>query len=46
MIDLFTAVKSPFTVVKRLCVTTTIVCARQYPVITGVLKIGCESRVT
>ena len=26
--------------------TQSIVCTRQYPVITGVLKIGCESRVT
>ena len=26
--------------------TLSIVCTRQYPVITGVLKIGCESRVT
>ena len=26
--------------------TLFIVCTRQYPVITGVLKIGCESRVT
>ena len=26
--------------------TLPIVCTRQYPFITGVLKIGCESRVT
>ena len=26
--------------------TLSIVCTREYPVITGVLKIGCESRVT
>ena len=26
--------------------TLPIVCTRQYPAITGVLKIGCESRVT
>ena len=26
--------------------TLSIVCTRQYPVMTGVLKIGCESRVT
>ena len=26
--------------------TLPIVCTRQYPVITGVLRIGCESRVT
>ena len=26
--------------------TQSFVCTRQYPVITGVLKIGCESRVT
>ena len=26
--------------------TLSIVCTRQYPVITGVFKIGCESRVT
>ena len=26
--------------------TLSIVCTRQYPVITGVLKTGCENRVT